>query len=398
MFVVIAVLRPLFRRRLRSLIVVVVSLVLVLFLNMYEHTILQHHETLNELYANIEVTGYIADSRGNLDGLKVAYKIIRELESSGFVRQGSYTLRLPGIIGTWEEVDIARVTDTLNSPMLVGRNDIVALPQQLEFMDGYDEEMFAGEEMVCVVSHDFLAEHGLYIGAELMFTAIDIKKYPIEAQTDIGHATVPLKIVGVYQSFISPAPIYCPLAIATRACRNMGTSLYISSASFTLQNTRELNQLRNMLLKMGFVSPRTGSGSDNLGLSFTINDRLLKKAISSIENYIDFTKALYPIIYLLCAGIGFITSYLLIRIRKPEFAIMRSLGTSRVNSFFIFFVEQGLLCLLGTALGTAIMAAAVDQFSLGTGLGYICLYLVGSGMAITMMNRTNVVEILTARE
>lgn len=114
-----------------------------------------------------------------------------------------------------------------------------------------------------------------------------------------------------------------------------------------------------------------------------------------------FTTALYPVIYLLCAGIGFVVSYLLIRIRKPEFAIMRSLGTSKALTFLIFFAEQGVLCLLGAALGIFLTLATTQHISAQqfvTVIGYVVLYLVGASIAILTMNRVNVMHILTAKE
>ena len=79
MFIVKASLRQLFRRKLRSLVVLVVSLVIVLFLNVYTNTIYRHRQTLDELHANIEVTGYITDLDGNIDGLRIERKIITGL-------------------------------------------------------------------------------------------------------------------------------------------------------------------------------------------------------------------------------------------------------------------------------------------------------------------------------
>jgi ABC-type antimicrobial peptide transport system permease subunit len=151
-------------------------------------------------------------------------------------------------------------------------------------------------------------------------------------------------------------------------------------------------------MDMNFVNQQAAPGSSSQGFSFIINDRVLKSATASVENYISFTNALYPVIYLLCAGIGFIVSYLLIRTRKPEFAIMRSLGASRAASFFTFHIEQGLLCLLGAALGLVSSTLFTGQYSLESGFGYVSFYLVGSGVAIMAMNRVNVIEILTARE
>ena len=72
MFIVKAALRTMARRRFKSLMVLAVSLVLVLFINMYTETISKHQVTLAELHENIEVTGYITDADANkLDDLGI---------------------------------------------------------------------------------------------------------------------------------------------------------------------------------------------------------------------------------------------------------------------------------------------------------------------------------------
>lgn len=399
MFVLQAVIRPLVRRKLRNTVVVVVSLVLVLFLAMYAKTISQQHQTLDELYANIEVTAYITGTGGGIDGLQIEERIIEGLEDSGFIRQGIYTQRLRGLLGPWQ---LSRFMEyNRDSLTLVGINTVTSLPQQPEFMDDYDEKLFEGEELVCIVEEYFLASHGLFVGGELQFTAVDVKGYPVESESDVRHGAVSLKIVGTYSPASSSDPIYCPLEVTKDLSRSIGKRPLMSSGSFILQNTQDLNSFRGILMSLGFVNQQAGSGSNTQALNFIINDRLLKNATGSVQNYLDFTNALYPVIYLLCAGIGFVVSYLLIRTRKPEFAIMRSLGTSRTASFLIFFIEQGLLCLLGTALGMVVSVIATGQFSFnqfGTSLGYVCFYLVGLGVAIAPMNRVNVMGILTARE
>ncbi len=400
MFAVKAALRPLIRRKFRSLAVLVVSIVLVLFLNIYANAINQQRQNLDELYANIEVTAYIVDLNGNAEGLEINEKvIISPLENSGFIREGVYTQKIVGVIGPWQDEDIYEIAyDTRNTSILLGSNDVSVLPQQPEFMDGYDETLFEMEEMVCIVGEDFIADHNLSLGDELQFTARDIKRYPIQSASDFSLATVSLKIVGVYRSPVRPSLIYCPLAVASDINSGFGKPPIMNSASFILQNTKDLNRFRELLMDMNFVNQQAAPGSSSQGFSFIINDRVLKSATASVENYISFTNALYPVIYLLCAGIGFIVSYLLIRTRKPEFAIMRSLGASRAASFFTFHIEQGLLCLLGAALGLVSSTLFTGQYSLESGFGYVSFYLVGSGVAIMAMNRVNVIEILTARE
>lgn len=403
MFVFKAALRPLFRRRLRSLIVVAVSLVIVLFLNIYANSIDEHKQTLDKLHANIEVTGYITDLDGNIDGLRIDDMLITALEGSGYIREGVYTLRIFGMMGPWQGVHTSWLTYyNRNSRTLVGTNSVSALSQPPEYMDGYDDKLFESEEMVCIVTDAFLNEHGLKIGEQVQFTAIETINYPVVSEGDVLYNTVTLKIVGRYMSYVNPGPIYCPLEIATDLCRNINKPLALSSAKFTLQNTQELNRFRDLLQGLDFVNQQAGSNSSrDQGLSFIISDRLLKNATSSVENYIAFTSALQPFIYLLCAGIGFVISYLLIRIRKPEFAIMRSLGASRTVGFLTFFIEQVFLCSMGAVFGLVVSTIITRQFSelqIISVLGYSSLYMMGSGLAIMAMNRVNVIKILTAKE
>lgn len=76
-------------------------------------------------------------------------------------------------------------------------------------------------------------------------------------------------------------------------------------------------------------------------------------------------------------------------------------GTSKALSFLIFFAEQGVLCLLGAALGIFLTLATAQHISAQqfvTVIGYVVFYLVGASIAILAMNRVNVMQILTAKE
>ena len=76
-----------------------VSLVLVLFINMYSETISKHQATLVELHENIEVTGYITGAEANqVEDLNLDADIIQDLEGSGFISRGLYTLNRVNVI------------------------------------------------------------------------------------------------------------------------------------------------------------------------------------------------------------------------------------------------------------------------------------------------------------
>jgi len=99
--------------------------------------------------------------------------------------------------------------------------------------------------------------------------------------------------------------------------------------------------------------------------------------------------------------IATVASYLLVVSRKMEFAIMRGLGTTRIRSFFSFFIEQTFLCILGLIIGFSLW-----QFLWGTPrilhlaltAGFLVCYLLGSAISITIMNQTNVFTILSDKD
>lgn len=72
MFLFRQILRTLSRRRFKSAVVLLVSLILVLFINIYVDTISQYQQTLAELHATIEVTGHIISLDGSTNDLVIS--------------------------------------------------------------------------------------------------------------------------------------------------------------------------------------------------------------------------------------------------------------------------------------------------------------------------------------
>jgi ABC-type antimicrobial peptide transport system permease subunit len=98
--------------------------------------------------------------------------------------------------------------------------------------------------------------------------------------------------------------------------------------------------------------------------------------------------------------IGFILSYLLTRNRLHEFAIMRSLGTKRLAVYSAFFLEQLLLFLLGVlpVLIALILHPAWIAYFGWSLVGFILLYALGIVIAIYLMGRSKVLDILFTKE
>ena len=400
MLIIKMTLKSISRRKFKSAVILLVSLALSLFLAVYANAITRHLQTLADLHESIEVTAAFTDpyckSRYDLD-LPEIY--IFSLEESGFIQKEFYTRHIVYQLEPWEEDSENKFPITYTH--LVGANALEAISDfaheaavMPHFLEGYDDSLFGQEERVCVVS----SKLAMTLGDEITLTVVEL---PSNHTQRIRHGIVTLKIVGEYPSQYDET-IYCPWAVMREIYTELGLPMNWNSASYILQNTENLNQLKSMLQTMLINSPGLPDNQvKHLHPGFVIDDNLLKQATGTVKKYVDFMRALFPPIYLLCAGIGFVVSYLVIRLRKPERAIMRSLGTSRSKAFAFLFLEQSLLCLAGTALGMGLASAITGTLAplqLFSILGFILCYWLGTALAILMINQDNVVQILTEKE
>ncbi len=99
--------------------------------------------------------------------------------------------------------------------------------------------------------------------------------------------------------------------------------------------------------------------------------------------------------------IGFVSTYLSMRSRIQEMAIMRSLGTGSVRVFIMFLLEQMVLAAFGMLLGTGIASLYLGNVRANelimVGIFFI-FFMGGSIISIVKMNKNNVLEILTTAE
>jgi ABC-type antimicrobial peptide transport system permease subunit len=108
-----------------------------------------------------------------------------------------------------------------------------------------------------------------------------------------------------------------------------------------------------------------------------------------------------PVIFVLSAAIGFIACMLFVRNRKPEFANMRSMGTSKGLVFMEAFFEQALLGVSGVVIGVCIyfilhgLEASLEVMDI---LTFFACYLAGASVAVINITRINVMKIMKAKE
>ncbi|HOD93440.1 MAG TPA: hypothetical protein PL054_06165 [Clostridia bacterium] len=130
-------------------------------------------------------------------------------------------------------------------------------------------------------------------------------------------------------------------------------------------------------------------------------DNQLVQTITPLRKNISMLEKVKPIIFILSAVIGFIACMLFIRNRKPEFANMRSLGTSKGLVFTEAFFEQSLFGVIGTLIGIGIYFLIHGTGALFIAkdiLIFIACYLAGATVAVINITRINVMKIMKSNE
>lgn len=280
--------------------------------------------------------------------------------------------------------------------MQIGSLDVVGLtyiPDQAEFgvsitiAEGYDQNILAGDSPVCIVPSGIC----------------DIGGY-IYIKTDNNDDAVKYEVIGTYEQ--EKEIIFCPYLSYNENLSDENNNIY--SLESSIKDAEQVNAIENILLGY-FIEPSitgvTPIGLNEVGLfygySFVIPKGNFDEAIDPIKADIKKLKIVEPFIFVFSVAIGFIISMLSIRNRKAEFAVMRSLGASGIYVFFESFIEQAILCVIGTAAGTVISYFAYNGLSLSQAnkvFIFIACYLSGAMIEAINIAGIKVMKIMKANE
>ncbi|MDD2522714.1 MAG: hypothetical protein PHW11_07840 [Anaerolineaceae bacterium] len=286
----------------------------------------------------------------------------------------------------------------------------------VEWLEGYSDDNFLQPEFIAVLPDRFLGENDLMLG-----DVIRLGVYEPDENFGVLAEPFDFKIVGSYfQGSRSPV-IYTPWNLLLNI--KMGTDLgymlpedlnnpetslvaglpneYLSdaidSATIIPKDPRDLNGLRDYLEENGYS--QVGIIRSNR-LAVVIEDKALADGLLSIQQHLSFLNFIIPIMLLLSGVIAFILSYLLTRNRLPEFAIMRSLGAKKIQVYLAFFLEQIFLLLIGILPIVIVLIFHPEWLpSVHRYLSlFLAIYTLGIIIAIGLMGRSKVLDILFTKE
>lgn len=280
----------------------------------------------------------------------------------------------------------------------------------IDFFPGYDENIFRTNEPVAVVSAsrfgtldaDSLPSDSEPAFAYFVSLTLQNRFLVPAGEDDYGEAVYEevmyetertLRIVGIAHR--AGNAVFSPFWTVNEAAEELGLPLYSNRMSAVIYDNRTIGEFAHAAARH---FARAGDLEAELPLALTIFDATYNDVVRRLRQNIQLINISTPFIYALSVLIGFIASYVLTRRRKPEFALMRSIGVNKRDVFIGALGEQAALCAVGAAVGFAAFGVFYGSFIALPPVLFTLCYILGCVFAAIRAAGTNVLKILREKE
>ena len=406
------------RRKAACLLVVVSTMAATVFMLFYPSLIDNTRKRLEETYSSITVTGSILSEDKIVPA--VSGSMWEKMQQSGYFSSlygsASFVIRtfpkdileesagegaseqqkliaFQNLLASFEEEDSGGVSGSMKAcSSFSAEDELVRIREDIRWLEGYDESCLEGDERICIISDKWGYAPGDTIP---LLARVPVSKTQLEG---IFH----LKVAGTYPGKITKFAAVMPLktmedlTVAATAVRKQAGNPYawnfgLNAVYFTVRDNQQLDQIKAAITESGLRS--------NKLVRVRIDDRILKETVGPIESNLAQLEGSYLFFFVMIAAIGFLLSFLLARGRKPEYAVMRMLGESRLQITLKALLEQFVLCLGGVLLGAAAVGIIGQEgFRPGVCAAILLCYTVGAAAAVLLTVRVNVMDILRDKE
>lgn len=406
------------RRKAACLLVVVSTMAATVFMLFYPSLIDNTRKRLEETYSSITVTGSILSEDKIVPA--VSGSMWEKMQQSGYFSSlygsASFVIRtfpkdileesagegaseqqkliaFQNLLASFEEEDSSGVSGSMKAcSSFSAEDELVRIREDIRWLEGYDESCLEGDERICIISDRWGYAPGDTIP---LLARVPVSKTQLEG---IFH----LKVAGTYPDKITKFAAVIPLktmedlTVAATAVHKQAGNPYawnfgLNAVYFTVRDNQQLDQIKAAITESGLRS--------NKLVRVRIDDRILKETVGPIESNLAQLEGSYLFFFVMIAAIGFLLSFLLARGRKPEYAVMRMLGESRLQITLKALLEQFVLCLGGVLLGAAAVGIIGQEgFRPGICAAILLCYSVGAAAAVTLTVCVNVMDILRDKE
>lgn len=291
----------------------------------------------------------------------------------------------------------------LPSIEVVGSTALWLLPELTEeyggsitFREGYNDTIFSSDEPLCIVPEGYTEQESVTLS--FRYTTRPEIGQPIENVTSFQYACT-LQVVG-YADIATPR-IYCPYSVMAQIYSNLHAPYRLNCIGATLNDNNRLEELQQVA-DLWFARPNpTGEytqwghyGYEYYPYALDIDDSLLSSLDSTLERSMTINRLSALAIFLIGAGSGFLVGFLVIRSRKREIILMRTLGCANKAIYGEFAAEQ-MLC---TAVGAVIGGGYTLWQPLGQLGLFLLIYFLGLSAALLIFLHKNLLTTIKEDE
>lgn len=295
---------------------------------------------------------------------------------------------------SWMELD----GDIFTQQELVGISNLAAaqeLSQRGEgvvvWVNGYDETALRQTNPVCILPQSMLPEDGTI--PETAQFHFETNIYNAEKmQTELISFDLTFPVAGYHTN---NSRIYCPAGTVASINRRLYIAVRYDSISGILIDNYSVDALRETASEW-FAEPNLTSDiiSPRYSYALKIDDSQLRAADEAMERSYTINSICTAVVFVLSASAGFVIGFLMVRSRKKEIALMRTMGTPNRSIYFGFTLEQMLCVILGIVLG-----GTYNQWQPINRLGILAvIYFVGLTLALLIFLRKNLLTTIKEDE
>lgn len=261
------------------------------------------------------------------------------------------TTRQGKLCSTWQKISLVGLN------CIAADRDLDAESAAVVWLVGYDEQLLAGDAMICLLSSD------LYEDLKTQEDWDETVQVMVEAK--IGDGTYTMEKLTVAGVVYGPAStVYCPWQVAVDACYEAEGAYYADSISATVVDNHKIDEFREKCVDIYFATvdpkaePQPWEASPiyvNYPYAFEIYDEMLQQSLDTLER----NQFVFRLCQKLAVGItliiGLVIGNLSTRQQQKELALKYVLGCSRWRIVYEISAAHFLLSLLGGAAAVAVL-------------------------------------------
>lgn len=283
------------------------------------------------------------------------------------------------------------------SDLEVAEDLTIGSKELVTWLEGYEESILGEDADVCIVPEGWIAE-GMDltqpITVDLEFSYTDGFANPVTY-----YASYSFTVIGTHSA--QNETVYCPFKQIRNIYSRLGRPAQLDAIQATLIDN-DLQEEVRQVASAWFAEPNPTGAKTPWRYSYyfyypfalDIDNDILVSAERTLKTSILTNQICAFLVFVLSAGASFFVGFLMIRSRKREIGLMRTLGTSNGAIFAEFVLEQMACVLAGVFAGGAIFLWQPPE-RLGLFVG---IYFAGLSLALLIFLNTNLLSTMKEDE